>query len=210
MTGTPRKLAVCVALLLSGVAEGRERLAVFDLAPEKFDREVAQQLSEQLRREFRRLDHLELVERADLYAYLVGKGLNSTACDRPCLVAVGRGLGVRWIIAGDIMAAGDQVRLQAMLYDPVAERVSKQVDRKVSADVQRLREREMEKLARELSPPQKGGGFQWLLLLLGAGGGGAWWALQDGGGPSDDGAGPGDGYQDGELGAADVIGTISD
>ena len=200
-----RAWVACVALLFAGAVEGRERTAVFDLTPEQFDRAVAQTLSQRLRQEFRRMDHLELVERSDLYAFLVGKGLDMTACDRPCLDAVGRALGARWIVAGRIATAGDRVRIEAMLYDPQQERVSKHVDRKVSADVERLREREMERLARDLSPAKQGGGIPWLLLLLGAGGGGAWWAIQANG---TGGSAEGGGTDGNGLGAAEVTGII--
>ncbi len=208
----------CLSVPGPSSASDSERLVVFDLAPERFDREQAAGLSERLRRELGSMGHVELIARADLYAYMAGKGLELGGCDPACRDAVAAALGAGWIVAGGIEPVGDEVRIEAMLYDTGKRRVRERVERRVSADPQRLQDREMPRLARDLAPPRRGGGgFPWVLLLLGAGGGGAWLALQDegkdggagGGGPG--GGGDGGGGRPGdEFGAAEITGIFAD
>ncbi len=190
-------------------------MAVLDLVPSSFDHTEALLLSQRLRHEFDEMDRFDMVERSDLYALLDGKGLDTATCDDSCLQAVGRALWTAWIVSGSIRRVGDKVHIQGLLYEVKNDFTFAKTTRKVDYDIERLRKREMRRLARELVPADGGStGVPWWLLVLGAGGGAAWYATQGGddvtpggangnGGSSDNGGG-----DPSQTGSAAITGTF--
>ena len=200
---------VCLLSLMAAVVDARERMAVLDLTPTDFDATEALLLSERLRYELDEMGRFDLVGRADLYAFIDGKGLDAARCDETCLQVVGRALGAAWVVTGNIRSEKDRVRIEASLFEVENDFFFTRVTRKADRDPRRLRDKEMRRLARELVPPQKSTGVPWWLLVLGAGGGAAWWATQSG-----DDAGNGNGGNGGgdpsRTGSADITGTFPD
>ena len=210
---------VCTAVLVlalwasTAVAE-QARMAVLDLVPVGFDREEAALLSQRLRAEFKAMKRFELVMRDDLYAMVEGKGLEAMDCDDACLEDLGQGLGARWVVSGSIRRRGQEVQIEAQLYDVKRQFAFSQITRKAQYDLERLENREMKRLAEELVPPDEGGGMPWWLLVLGGAGGAVWLAMQSGEG-SGDAAGDGNGDPrdpnapaGSSTGTADIIGTF--
>ena len=200
---------LCLLPLLAGATEARERMAVLDLAPSDFDPTEAVLLSQRLRFELDEMRRFELVERSDVYAFIDGKGLDAGACGEICLQTVGRALGAAWVVAGSIRLVGDKVRIEALLYEVESDFTFTQITRNADYDLERLRNKEMRRLARELVPPEKSTGVPWWLLVLGAGGGAAWWATQSGDDAGSGNAG-GDGNGPSQTGSAQIVGTFPD
>ncbi len=205
---------VCLSLL-AVTAEGRDRMAVLDLVPSAFDHTEALLLSQRLRHEFDEMNRFDLIERSDLYAFLEGKGFDTATCDNSCLQAVGRALGTEWIVSGSIRRVGDKLHIQGLLYEVKNDFIFAKSTRKVDDDTERLRKKEMRRLARELVPANGGStGVPWWLLVLGAGGGAAWYMTQSGddanpGSGNGDGGGNGNGGGDPSLtGSATITGTF--
>ena len=197
---------VCLLSLMAAVVDARERMAVLDLTPTDFDATEALLLSERLRYELDEMGRFDLVERADLYAFIDGKGLDAATCDETCLRVVGRALGAAWVVTGSIRPEKDRIRIEASLFEVESDFFFARVTRKTDRDPEHLRDREMRRLARELVPPEESTGVPWWLLVLGAGGGAAWWATQSG-----DDAGNGNGGGDpSRTGSADITGTFPD
>ena len=199
---------ICLPLL-AVAADARDRMAVLDLVPSSFDHTEALLLSQRLRYEFDEMDRFNLVERSDLSAFLEGKGVDSATCGDTCLQAIGRALGAEWVVSGSIRMVGDKVHVQGLLYEVKNRFNFAKSTRKADYDLERLRDKEMRRLARELVPADGGStGLPWWLVILGAGGGAAWYATQ-GGDDTTPGGGNGNGGGDPSFtGSAMVTGTF--
>ena len=173
-------LLACLALI-AVAAEARDRIAVLDLVPSAFDHTEALLLSQRLRHEFDEMGRFDLIERSDLYAFLEGRGLDTATCDDSCLRAIGRALGTEWIVSGSIRQVGEKVHIRGLLYEVKNDFIFAQTTRKMDYDIERLRKKEMRRLAQELVATEGGStGLPWWLLVLGAGGGAAWYVTQSG------------------------------
>jgi len=203
-------LLACLALI-AVAAEARDRMAVLDLVPSAFDHTEALLLSQRLRHEFDVMGRFDLIERSDLYAFLEGRGLDTATCDDSCLRAIGRALGTEWIVSGSIRQVGEKVHIRGLLYEVKNDFIFAQTTRKMDYDIERLRKKEMRRLAQELVATEGGStGLPWWLLVLGAGGGAAWYVTQSGddatpGGANGNGNGGGDPSQ---TGSAAITGTF--
>jgi len=207
-------LLVCLSLL-AVAAEARDRMAVLDLVPSSFDNTEALLLSQRLRHEFDEMDHFDMVERSDLYALLEGKGLDTATCDDSCLRAIGRALRTEWIVSGSIRRVGGKVHIQGLLYEVKNDFIFAKTTRKVDYDIERLRKKEMRRLAQELVATEGGStGVPWWLLVLGAGGGAAWYVTQSGddttpgGANGNGGSGDNGGGDPSQTGSAAITGTF--
>lgn len=207
-------LFICLSLL-AVAADARDRMAVLDLVPSAFDNTEALLLSQRLRHEFDEMGRFDLIERSDLYAFLDGKGLDTATCDDSCLQSVGRALRTEWIVSGSIRRVGDKVHIQGLLYEVKNDFTFAKTTRKVDYDIERLRKKEMRRLAQELVATEGGStGVPWWLLVLGAGGGAAWYVTQSGddttpGSGNGDGGGNGNrGGDPSQTGSAAITGTF--
>lgn len=203
-------LLACLALI-AVAAEARDRIAVLDLVQSAFDHTEALLLSQRLRHEFDEMGRFDLIERSDLYAFLESRGLDTATCDDSCLRAIGRALGIEWIVSGSIRQVGEKVHIRGLLYEVKNDFIFAQTTRKMDYDIERLRKKEMRRLAQELVATEGGStGLPWWLLVLGAGGGAAWYVTQSGdaatpGGANGNGNGGGDPSQ---TGSAAITGTF--
>jgi hypothetical protein len=102
-------------LLLCSPVGAREKVAVLDLLACDVDAAEALLLSQHVRDELHK--HADVLTRADLYAALVQKGIETNACaDEDCMAEIGRNAGVKWLVAGSVRLRGGKLRLEAQLY----------------------------------------------------------------------------------------------
>ena len=106
------------ALRAETMAEGRTKLAIYDLeAPEPF-KTVALILSEALREELFRLGHFTLVNRENIVQVLNEMGLQQSGLvDEKQAVRAGKGMAARQIIMGNFGVLGHTSVLQAKRID---------------------------------------------------------------------------------------------
>lgn len=104
--------------------------AVLDLSPTGVSKEVADNLTQQLSAQIKRVEGASVVSRADLIAILSLEKLNQImgeACDVSCVAELGGALGVDKLIGGSVGKLGESYFISLRLIDPATVRIDSRV-----------------------------------------------------------------------------------
>lgn len=109
---------LCLFFSVSAFAVEKTSLAVSDLAAQGIKENEAAVISEQLRVELSKAEHIRLIERSQMKEILKEQGFQQSGCtDDACAVEVGQLLGVKNIVIGSIGTAGSYTVLTVRIID---------------------------------------------------------------------------------------------